>query len=162
MPSLELRPNGSYYCPDDPGEWGPASAPRVSITDEEGAFLAWVARGRKVLEIGTGVGVSTRYLAQPGSVVLTLDPSEWVRETVWPTLPENVATCTDRQQVGSGFDVAFIDGDHHHSAFIEDVAFCRDRMNVGGVIVAHDATLLGLGPPWMVVLTVHGLGLLFV
>lgn len=161
MPALDRRADGSWYSPDDPGEWGPDSAPRVSVTDQEGAFLAWVARGAKVLEVGTGLGVSTRYLAKHGSVVVTLDPSEWVRENVWPDLPPNVVVCTDRQLVGAGFDVCFIDGDHHVEAFEDDVAFCRERSNQDGVILAHDAKLLGLGDPWIVVGSTHGIGVLF-
>lgn len=162
MRGLTLRKDGSYFSPDDPGEWGPESSPRVSITDTEGDLLAYLARGQKVLEIGTGLGVSTRYLARNQSVVVTVDPSEWVRESVWPHLPDNVVTCADRALLAPGFDMAFIDGDHHREAFEEDVRLCERVVRKGGLLVAHDAILLGLSDPWSVVHTTHGLGLRFV
>jgi hypothetical protein len=75
--------NGAYQHPDDPGE--PIfMTPRISITDDEGEILYILSKGKDVLEIGTGLGVSTCWLADNAHKVVSVDIDPWVQEKVWP------------------------------------------------------------------------------
>lgn len=159
--NLEQLRNGSYVDPSDTGEPS-TGVRRVSITDEEGAILAELADGRRVLEIGTGLGVSTRWLARTAGQVVTHDIDHWVHDNVWPTLPPNVVTVDDRGDIVGRFDVVFIDGDHSKSALRADILFAESVLADDGVIVAHDATPLwgyGLFSGWERVETTHGLAI---
>lgn len=156
--------NGSYVAEDDPGE-PVVNKPRISITDQEGEFLAWCATGRRVLEIGTGLGVSTRYLFAANELV-TCDVDGWVHENVWPQLHEEGVGLTfleNYEDATGPFDLVFIDGEHSVEQTRKDAAFafgvCR------GMIVVHDAFLPtvaegleGLGD-WTVLQTTHGLAI---
>ena len=59
---LVPQENGSYTHPADPGE-PTTGTPRLSVTELEADILAALVAGRDVLEIGTGLGVSTRAMA---------------------------------------------------------------------------------------------------
>ena len=108
--TLELDSNGSYRHLDDPGE--PTTGdPRLSVTDEEAAILSVLAHGRTVVEFGTGLGVSTRALAQTAQLVCTVDVDEWVQDTIWPDLPVNVVCHVDRSELPTQADMVFIAGD---------------------------------------------------
>jgi len=161
----ELIPlgNGSFKMEGDPGE--PSTGrPRVSVAVEETLLLKFLAKGRHVLEIGTGLGVSTRALAGVAKTVTTVDVDPWVIDTIWPTLPSNVVGLTpdglDDQVVP--FDMAFIDGDHSPEAVRRDVDLA-ERLCPGGILVAHDANYgnvqQGLGEGWLVIPTTHGLAI---
>lgn len=71
MIDLERTSNGNYLCPSDPGEIGCGTAPRRSVTDEEVSRIGELFANRFVLEIGTGLGVSTRALAALAVAVIT-------------------------------------------------------------------------------------------
>ncbi len=132
---------GSYAHPADPGE--PIyNQPRVSITDEEGVILAGLVRGCRVLEIGTGLGVSTRYLASTASLVVSYDIDPWVRETVWPTLAgiKNLTLLSDVPTSQHGrFDVVFIDGNHEAESVERDVDIAIGLVVSPGRLIFHDA-----------------------
>lgn len=128
---------GGYRHDDDPGE-PTTGLPRVSITDEEADLLASFASGRTVLEIGTGLGVSTRALASSALKVTTVDVDPWVQATIWPTLPDNVE-CLTEVPTGRRFGLVFIDGDHTPEAVQRDVALAESLLDDGGLIVAHDS-----------------------
>ena len=150
-----LHETGSYLHPDDPGE--PSTGlPRLSVTDEEAALLTeWVA-GMTVLEIGTGLGVSTRALAESAVTVHTVDVDLWVHEMIWPYLPDNVVP---HKTVGTVpmVDAAFIDGDHSLEAVAWDLAQATSRASK--LLMAHDyhPTEEALGDGWEVMPTAHGL-----
>src|SRR3954471_13056030 len=76
---------GDFTRKDDPGE-PRIKKPRVSVTEDEARILSAFALGRVVLEIGTGLGVSTRALASTAKCVWTSDIDEWVQRTIWPEL----------------------------------------------------------------------------
>lgn len=161
--TLAVDHTGSYHHPEDPGE-PTTGKPRLSVTDEEAEILAYYSIGATVLEIGTGLGVSTRALASTAVWVTTVDVDPWVHKTIWPTLPANVRGA---KQVPDGvFDLAFIDGDHHTRSVIRDVTAAFAVVRPGGVILAHDfnyeSVRQGLGPGWGHHDTTHGIGFLTV
>ncbi|MBP7570907.1 MAG: class I SAM-dependent methyltransferase [Acidobacteria bacterium] len=128
---------GGYTSPDDPGEPGHCGAPRWSVTDDEAALLTLLARGKRVLEVGTGLGVSTRALARSAASVVTIDIDPWVQEQVWPDLPAAVR----REQappVEGQFDLVFIDGEHSAASVAADLVATLPLLRPGGLIVLHD------------------------
>lgn len=141
---LERTQIGNYLCPDDPGEAtsGPGDK-RRSVTDEEAGLLAQAARGKAVIEVGTGLGVSTKAMASTASSVLTIDPDEWVRKEVVPDLPSNVGHLSTLEMVGTpmkgAFGMAFIDGDHMRCA--KDIRTVWPWLCVGARVYMHDFNL---------------------
>jgi hypothetical protein len=127
---------GNYYAPDDPGEIGYAGTPkRRSITDSEAEILAHLAKGCAVLEIGTGLAVSTRALASTAQSVVTVDPDPWISD------PQLAGVVFLREApIGSQFDLAFIDGNHAVASVLTDLIQCRAIP----VIVLHDTNLPGV------------------
>ena len=141
-PRLVRVDSGSYVCPDDPGEmkYGAGRGlPRVSITDAEGALLAELVSGLEVLEIGTGLGVSTQWMANTAKRVYTVDIDEWVWRAVWPGLAEqsNVVTCSSVEQVPK-VGAAFIDGCHLVESVERDTREAMRHVGAGGVLIFHD------------------------
>lgn len=127
-------PHGGYRHPDDPGE-PTTGQPRVSVSDLEASILEALARGRHVVEIGTGLGVSTRALAAHARTVHTIDVDPWVHATIWPDLPSNTTGVPDRRLVAGRFDLAFVDGDHSRQAALDDLTWCAARARI---VIAHD------------------------
>ena len=161
----ELIPHstGSYMHPADPGE--PSTGdPRLSVTDVEADLLAALVVGREVIEIGTGLGVSTRALARTAKTVVTVDIDEWVQETIWPTLPANVIP-SPVVPVGKLFDAAFIDGDHSTDAVVADWLAVAPLVRQNGLVLAHDTNSKhvrdGLPSGFVFVETTHGVGILW-
>lgn len=116
---------------------------RWSVTAEEGAWLRDRVYGKTVVEIGTGLGVSTRYMAESAHLVITCDIDPWVRREVWPDLADldNVLfmgsiaaiVCTHEWP-----DVVFIDGRHSAEAVQRDILAARAMLKDGGEIILHD------------------------
>jgi len=168
-PVLELDRTGSYRHEADPGE--PSTGePRLSVTEAECVHLAELATGLEVLELGTGLGVSTRALASTAAHVHTVDVDPWVIATIWPTLPFNVSASAHRDPWISTFDLAFVDADHHTEAAVIDLVCAAGAVKFGGKVVAHDAKypsvraaldeLDGLFGSWVYIDTEHGLAVL--
>lgn len=137
---------GNYFSPIDPGEKTAGDVPRRSVTDEEAGLLREIADGRLVIEIGTGLGISTRAMAETAVTVWTIDPDPWVQDNIWPDLPGNVCRMRKipepfRSMV---FDMAFVDGEHSESAFRGDIAALRPLMRSGSEILVHDSNLPGV------------------
>ena len=149
---------GSYVHGDDPGE-PTTGEPRLSITEVEGEILAALVHGLVVVEFGTGLGVSTRALARTARKVYTVDIDEWVQETIWPTLPDNVSTCDDRDRLPI-VDMVFIDGDHTEEGTAADVAAAMRLASE--VIIMHDTSAptvrAACDDEWLFIGTTHGLG----
>ena len=170
MSVRELQ-NGSFVDDDDPGEPG-TEQKRVSVTASEGQLLGWLVANKRVLEIGTGLGVSTDFLCTHARRVATVDIDPWVWANVWPELKENwrnkVKCYAHRDHVEGMFDFAFIDGRHTEDETAADVAFAKDHIR-RGLIVVHDARIEAVSDAlvqdhndWMVVPTQHGMALSFV
>jgi hypothetical protein len=123
---------GNYLDPDDPGEPGyPDHWKRRSVTDEEAEILAKIATGKRVMEIGTGLGVSTRAIASTAAHVVTVDPDPWVKD---PCLA-NVEFRRSLPSADVQFDLAFIDGHHREDAVVADILSCRKIP----MLVIHDS-----------------------
>ena len=123
---------GNYFCPDDPGESRyEDSPPRRSVTDEEGSILRRLAKDKYVLEIGTGLGVSTKYLAETALEVVTVDPDHWVQD---PCLPNVIFL---RSRPDREFDLVFIDGNHAYEDVLNDI---RLSMEIPEIII-HDTNI---------------------
>lgn len=164
--NLQTLENGSRVCTDDPGE--PATGkPRLSITQEEGMLLRWLAKDKRVLEIGTGLGVSTEWLASSAFRVDTVDTDPWVWEHVFASFPVSPTLRCYRDRINlpeRDYDMVFIDGNHTTDDTAADVAFARS-VCPRGVIAVHDAkidkvrvALDGFG----IADTEHGIGFAFV
>lgn len=125
------------FCPTDPMN-------RWSITHQEGLILMAMAVGRNVLEIGTGLGVSTAYLAQGTSSVTTIDPDPWSHEQV--QLPESVTRYRSILEVdpSSYFEVVFIDGKHDRESVICDIQDVEPFTDEWTAWVFHDVMLDGV------------------
>lgn len=123
---------GNWRCPDDPGEIGYDNWQRRSVTEEETAILSRWAKGKKVLEIGTGLGVSTSALAQTALSVVTVDPDPWVQCEI-----EGVEFRRDWPE--GRFDLIFIDGDHSYQATRSDIQRAR---GMAPLIALHDTYLM--------------------
>lgn len=144
--------------PDDlPGFRFPRDVPGW-LTIEEGRALARLARGRRVLEIGSYCGRSTICLAQTAERVASIDPHDG-RGTAVPrgTLAEfranlarygvaervDVLVGTTPERPPNGvpaprYDLAFIDGAHDLLSVERDVAYASAHLAPGGLIAFHD------------------------
>lgn len=144
-----LVPTGDgdgFVHPADPGEPGyDGQHKRVSVTPLEAEMLAVMFTGMKVLEVGTGLGVSTAAIARTCQELVTIDPDAWVGANIAPHLPQRVAfvqcfeAIRDSQLLkGRYFDGAFIDGCHREHQVAADVRNALRRLRPGGLLVLHD------------------------
>jgi len=113
------------------------------VTFDEARLLKELVRGKTVLEIGTGVGVSARIMSEAARAVATVDVDLWVVEWVWPVLTEeaplrNVLLHRAVPDPGVPFDAAFIDGHHTEEAAFADIVRCSQLVRGGGLLVLHD------------------------
>jgi predicted O-methyltransferase YrrM len=128
------------------------------MTPIEGEALAELARGKRVLEVGSYCGLSTICMAQTAREVVSVDPHDG-RATPNPmdTLGEFTNNCFrygvcptifigTLDQFGDPlpFDLAFIDGAHHYTAVRDDVARVRPMLAPGGLIAFHDGNHAGV------------------
>lgn len=130
-PSPVVGFDGQYQ-----GEHDPRRNDRASVTNQEALILADLAEGKRVLEIGTGLGVSTVALAHKAHSVVTVDPDEWVRGNVDAgTAVHMVASLADTD---GPFDLAFIDGLHDIESVRRDIEGALRLVKPGGMIAFHD------------------------
>ena len=144
---LRLVPAGNgWLSRDDPGEPG-LQTPRWSINEIEGQILAELVKGYDVLEIGTGLGISTMFLFSTAKILWTFDIDPWVQDRVFPLLPKAIFTSKVFPDVSPGvrkFDAAFIDGFHEYQSVMEDIAKARKVVKDGGLLLFHDVNILGV------------------
>jgi len=126
----------------------------TSLTESEGARLAELASGRRVLELGSANGYSAVRMAASAAGVLAVDPHahvpgslERMRENLSLFDPERrvsmlLAFSEDAlpwlASVGARFDLIFIDADHSEKAVLHDVAHAYALLAPGAVMVCHD------------------------
>lgn len=142
---IDLIPSAinGYGCLADPGEPG-TNAPRLSINDVEGRILSELVRGLSVLEIGTGLGVSTKWMAKTAAGVYTVDIDPWVQEHVFPTMPGNVICLGSLPQLDRCFAAAFVDGCHDYESVRKDIVTGRLYVKRGGLLIFHDLYIEGV------------------
>ena len=138
---LIKAPNG-WTCDEDPGEPG-LGEPRWSIGEHEAYFLAEMFRGLAVLEIGTGLGISTNAIAKTARQVFTVDIDPWVADNIAPMLDKNVIFLNDIKNAPE-VDAAFVDGLHSYRQCAIDIEDCKRLVNKGGIIILHDAKMEGV------------------
>jgi hypothetical protein len=136
---LERNPDAGYVSPDDTGEaCYSTGSRRVGVNDAEAAILAGGLAGRVVLEIGTGLGVSTRAIASRAKRVCTVDVDPWVIERVHPAINQrNIYTATAILP-SDWYNGAFIDGDHRYEAAVRDCREVIARLAPGSPVYMHD------------------------
>ena len=125
----------------DPGE-PTTGSPRIGIADEERALLFNLVKGcTYVLEIGTGIGNSTRAMADAVPYLTTVDIDPWVHRTIWPELARefhNIEFRTGWPDVGPVWDAIFIDANHQTPAVEQDIDDALARLAPDGIIIFHD------------------------
>jgi len=148
MTEQELLSAMTEYCPKlqpppSPGFDGqyqgvhdPRRNMRSSVTNQEALILSSLAEGKRVLEIGSGVGVSTVALAHKAKHVVSVDPDEWVQE-VLAGIP-NVTIIPDVFKATGPFDMAFIDGLHDFVNVCLDVENALLLVKPDGLFAFHD------------------------
>lgn len=135
---MNLQPSdiNGYYCPDDPMK-------RLSVNDQEAKLISSLVNQMFVLEIGTGLGVSTRALAEKAKTVVSVDPDPWCHENVWPVLAKDLHNVVFLKQIPNNgrFDAIFIDGDHSYEAVVSDIENSRRVAVPGCVYIFHDSRI---------------------
>ena len=122
---------GQYQGRDDPDPGA-----RMSVTNQEALILAEIATGKRVLEIGTGLGVSTVAMAVTAKFIVSVDPEPWVQQSV--KMPENGIIVSTVEEAHGPFDMVFVDGLHDYASVRDDVTAALARVNPGALIVFHD------------------------
>jgi hypothetical protein len=132
---LEIQPG--FQPPEEvPGE----------LTVEEGRLLWEQAAGRRVLELGTGLGRSTVCLAQQGRQVVTIDRQDQAEAREWCRRyqvlervvfrqgeVERIASCLEER-----FDLVFVDIEHDESSVKRDIEAALPLLERGGLLAFHD------------------------
>lgn len=135
--SLVKQTFGGFIDNDDPGEPGYATPrTRISVTEDEAELLKGWARGKRVLEIGTGLGVSSKAMAETAKHIVSVDIDPWVERHV----SKDVEWHCGMQGFDGEFDMFFIDGCHTCEAVLKDIDDCKARAAHGATIVFHDAS----------------------
>ncbi len=122
------------------------------LLPEEGKALAELARGKRVLEIGSYCGLSTVCMARTAEHVTAVDyfdgratpkPADTHIE-FWANLErhgvaDKVTTCHPEAEIPlPAYDLAFIDGAHDYEAVKADIARACEVLAPGGVLALHD------------------------
>jgi predicted O-methyltransferase YrrM len=117
------------------------------------AAIATVLEATNVLEIGTGLGVTTSVLARlwPDAAVTTVDtPSRSAPRIQDPAkFSENISKAHNillvemdslelPERMNQTWDVVFVDGDHMYPRVLSDMKYSYDCLTEGGFILAHD------------------------
>lgn len=135
----------------------PGAGPDIltSLTAGETAKLAELARGLRVLEIGSAYGYSTVAMALSGGWVTAVDPHHAHNSHEIMAANLDAYGVADRVHVmrqysrtalphlaaqGDEFDLIFVDGDHTAVGLEIDLKWSADLVSVGGVIAVHDVT----------------------
>ena len=114
-PVLIKTPIGNFTFASDPGE-PLKNVPRKSVTEEEAEILKGLVLNKNVLEIGTGLGVSTRAIALTAKTVVSVDIDSWTHRFEFPPNVVLLSEIPTEQ-----FDLVFIDGFHERSAVYKDI-----------------------------------------
>jgi predicted O-methyltransferase YrrM len=125
------------------------------LLPSEGRALADLARGKRVLEVGSYCGRSTICLAQTADAVVSVDPHDGRAtprpKSTYDTLKDNldryglrnvkalVGTLSDgTAEFLSDFDLVFIDGAHDLESVRSDIRRALPLLSPGGLLAFHD------------------------
>jgi precorrin-6B methylase 2 len=148
----QVRPQDGFRFPHDIDGW---------LTEREGRSLYEIAKGKRVLEIGSYCGKSTICLAQSAEHVTSvdphdsrgIDPNRCASRNTFEDLTANLnkygvsdkvtaRICTANeyvtQPVRGFFDVIFIDGAHDYDSVKSDIEDASLMLTDGGELVFHD------------------------
>ena len=125
----------------------------TAVQDDETQELQRLAKGRRVLEIGSAWGYSAIAMALGGATYVTaVDPHvDGTYDAMLTSLgiygvAHRVTIIREFSQValprlerdGREFDLVFIDGDHEEAAVRHDIDHCQRLLAPGGVLACHD------------------------
>lgn len=124
------------------------------LTFDEGRELAELARGKRVLEIGSYCGLSTVCLARTAQHVVAVDPHDGRATPIHKNTLAAFKTNLERygvadkvttivgtmEDIGDSdrFDLVFIDGAHDAASVEADIAAAWEVLAPGGLLVFHD------------------------
>ena len=125
------------------------------LTLEEGKGLAELARGKRVLEIGSYCGRSTICMAQTAEHVTSVDPHDGrgtprpmnTRQSLAANLKrygcENVSIIVGTVEDNGAylyppFDMIFVDGAHDYESVKRDIDNAQELLVPGGTLAFHD------------------------
>ena len=114
-PTLTLCPAGNFLSEEEPGN-APVNEKKRSVTLQEAEILKRFAKDKYVLEVGTGLGVSTRTMAEAAKHITSVDIDPWTHSFSFPDNVTLVKAIPDEH-----FEMAFIDGSHEKEAVVIDV-----------------------------------------
>ena len=132
-----------FRMPEEVGGW---------LHREEGKALAELAKGKRVLEIGSFQGLSTICMARTANHVTAMDYFDG-RATPIPgstfevfnhnCIRHNVAdkitiANPDSDLTGNQYDLIFIDGDHSYEAVAKDIQKTLPLLKPDGLLAFHD------------------------
>lgn len=137
-------------------EWTFPADVKGWLTEEEGRALAELARGRRVLEIGSFEGRSTVCLAQTAEHVTAVDPLDGRATPENRDTGEALLANLERYEVAArvavhrgtsrdvlpalktAYDLVFIDGAHDYASVCEDIDLALARLKPDGLLAFHD------------------------
>ena len=136
--------------------WQFPSEVRGWLSEAEGRKLADLARGKRVLEIGSFCGRSTICMAQTAEQVCCIDPMDGratpevgnTEDEFWANLSRygvhrKVVLVKDTTpfvefSARPAYDLVFIDGAHDYESVKTDINVARQVLKTGGLLVFHD------------------------
>lgn len=118
----------------------------LAVAAEEGRCLYKLVRlyrPKTILEVGTGHGYSTAWIAEAMSssdTLYTIDWQDYVN-TKWPkkdirVIHGELGGCLDL--LPSSIDFAFLDSQHQIEKIVADVELIEPRLTDGALVVVHD------------------------
>ncbi len=132
---------------------GVGPAIKAGVSDLEAAELRCLARGARVLEVGSAWGYSAVLMAKVARSLVSVDPhmdfgslrtflanleAHGVRDKVTAMVTVSRRALPELMERGERFDLIFIDGDHSAEAVRFDALWARHLVTAAGVIAFHD------------------------
>jgi hypothetical protein len=153
MIELKPAPNG-YMSPQDPGEPG-RNQPRWSVNDREARIIGELCRGLDVLEIGTGLGISTKAINEKAADLDTVDIDLFVQQNIFPELKKLGVFCHNSfedcvkdmdpdPKISTRWTALFLDGFHEYNQVKKDIAAARPWLAPGAIMIFHDLYIDGV------------------